>query len=107
MNCCTRHEEEYYVASARCREVKFYNGHIAAHEDEVVWLGISDGYPSCGPRGSAHHFKDIKDIVAKNWDGMPWWNRLKPGSLRIYHVYDVVIKEYREEEVNLDGTKVS
>jgi hypothetical protein len=110
MSYTKRKEEEYYIVSAKCREMKYFDGTIATKEDEVVWLGLSDGYPACGAKGSASRFKSLKDatnLKVANWDGMPWWYRLKPGTLKIYHVSKVVVEDYREEEVKLDGTATS
>ena len=82
-------EKTFYIASAECREVKAFDGKILTQDGTVIWLGMSEGYASCGRgKGSAKRFESPDDIHAKKWDGMPWWYRLKEGSLKIYKVVE-------------------
>ena len=79
----------YYIACARCREVKAYDGSILTKDDTIAWLGYDDGYSACQRnKSSAHHFKTAEEIPEKSLkhDGMPWFFQLKPGTLEIFRV---------------------
>lgn len=86
------HRETYWIASALCREVKAFDGSVMTPEDKLVWLGWSNeggGWPSVDEnKNRAHHFKSAEAArkEAKSWDGMPWWYRLKPGTLKVFKI---------------------
>lgn len=91
--------EVFYIASARCREVKNADGSVRTKENAEVWLGMSDGYPSGGSKAHAHKFATPEEIRRSwtEWDGMPWWYRLKPDSLKILRVTEYRAYSRREE----------
>ena len=94
--------QDYYIASAECREVKSYNGSIMTADGTPVWLGYDEGYAACQrEKESAHKFKTPEEIrgKAEQWDGMPWYFALKPGTLHIYHVKVRTTIERVETEV--------
>ena len=83
-----------FIARAECREVKAFDGTVLTGDGEVVTLAVSDGYPQCNrgaSRGHAFVFRTADDAraKAKNWNGMPWYFQLKPGTLRIFEVVEV------------------
>jgi hypothetical protein len=82
----------HYIARARCREVKAFDGTILTHDDKVVTLGTSDGYAQCidGIKG-VYEFASAEEARASahRWDGMPWYCQLKPGSLMVFRVTQV------------------
>ena len=93
--------QEYFIASAECREVKAFDGSVKTADGKTVWLGYSDGYPACQTgKNSAHKFKTAEEIRtrAAQWDGMPWYYSLKPGTLRIYRVNERRTVERTEVE---------
>ncbi len=92
-------EEIYYKASARMQEVKAFNGSILTHDDDVRWLGESDGYPELGAGFKKFDSPEQIRHDAHRWDGMPWYCRMKPGSLRIVKVTERRHFERIEEEV--------
>jgi hypothetical protein len=76
-------EEEYYIVKVKLKEVKAFDGSHLHREDEVAWLGMSEGYPSVGSdQAHAHKFDTppLKTTIAK-WDGMPWYCRIKEAEI--------------------------
>jgi hypothetical protein len=95
-------KETYFIASASCYEVKFFDGTIATNENEIMWLAKIGELPTCSPhKNLAYNFSSVDEIklCAKKWDGMPWYCRLKPDTLRIFKIIKTTIEEYTEEEV--------
>lgn len=95
----------YYIASCECQQTKYASGTIAMRDGDVVWLGMSEGYASCNRgKAGAHHFKSRREVIDRwlHWDGMPWWSRLKPGSLVIYKVTATKVETHTEEDVTDD-----
>lgn len=88
-------DRQYYIASARCYEMKYFDGKIAMPHDAVAWLGWTTeggGWPECTlNQCSAKHFASLDAIrqEAFRWDGMPWYFRLQPGTLEIFLVREV------------------
>ena len=94
-------EKTYYIASVECYEVRAYDGLILTHDGERVWLGTDQGFSQCfRGESSAKHFKHPDDFDVKNWDGMPWNYRLKPGTLEITKVTEV--KTLCKEKVKIN-----
>ena len=93
--------KEYYIASVECREVKSFSGTVHTYDGTIIWLGYSEGYVSCRSKSSAHKFKTSEEIVEKalQWNGMPWYYQLKPGTLRIYRIKERYTTERTETEV--------
>lgn len=94
----------YFIASAKCREVKAFDGSVLTEDDSEVWLGMDEGYAQCfAGKSSAHKFKEPPtNKEAASWDGMPWYCRLKPGSLRVFKVVDRSVCATTETEVTDD-----
>lgn len=94
--------KSYFIARARCYEVKAADGSVITAEDVEVTLAMDDGYPVC-TRGKCgtYGFNTIAEAYEKwtKWDGMPWYFRLKPDSLRVYKVTERKCYERTEEEV--------
>lgn len=93
--------QEYFIASAECREVKAFDGTVLTAGGEAIWLGYSEGYPACQTnKSAAHKFKTAEEIrtIAAQWDGMPWMYSLKPGTLRVYRVSERRTVERTEVE---------
>lgn len=56
-------KDEYYIASVRCYQMKYFSGIVAIKEDEEAWLGVSDNYPQCfRNKDEAFKFESIKEI---------------------------------------------
>jgi len=92
----------YYIASAKCYHMVSYTGTVMTEENDEVWLGMDAGYPSCSRNKSdAHKFQSAETVRrdASRWDGSPWYNRLKPGSLRVFRVAEERIVTREEVEV--------
>ena len=101
----TKTEKTYYIASVECYEAKALSGDILTADGKIIWLGMSEGYHQCQiNKTSAKHYetpsKAIKD--AKHFDGMPWYYRLKQGTVKVYKVYHS-IEETLIETLVLDG----
>lgn len=97
-------KKSYFIACARCYQMKAYDGTIDVHEDSIVWLGWDPEYhyPVCTKaKSGAHKFKSSEDIRerAHNWDGMPYQYRLKPDTLQIFEVKVETRKAVNEQEV--------
>jgi hypothetical protein len=93
---------EFFIACARCYELKNADGSLRRHDGDVVWLGESDGYPACWEdKSSAKQWKTIEEIQKSwlRWDGMPWYNRFKPDSLKIIHVTERRTFSREEREI--------
>lgn len=95
-------EEVYYIACAELYEVKFFDGKVATEDGAIGWLGWSDeggGWPSVvRGKGAAKHFDEpVTPETAARWDGMPWWFRLKPGTLKNFRVVERWTREHEEE----------
>jgi hypothetical protein len=93
---------EYYIASALCFQTKAFDGSIMTEENTMVWFCYSEGYQQCTTsKKQAHHFKCIEKIKdkVKTFDGMPWYYRLKPETLRIFKITESITIEYNEEEI--------
>jgi hypothetical protein len=98
-------EQTYYIARARCYETKYFDGQIATRDDEEIVLGWSNeggGWPQCTRlTADAYRFKSPEEAEksAHRWDGMPWYYRLKPGTLRVAKVTEKRSYERSEEPV--------
>lgn len=82
-------EERYFIASVQCYQVKAFNGNVMIKEDCTAWLSEDRGYPELSSRKrDARHFNEpISEEDLKKWDGMPWYYRIKPGTLQVFEVY--------------------
>ena len=91
----TTKNQEYYIASVECYQVKAISGSILTKEGTIKWLGMSGGYPQCTSKGDAMHWDSKEEILAQHheWDGMPWYCRLK-----IYHVHRTIVNSVQEVE---------
>lgn len=80
-----------FMARAECRQVKAFDGKVLTEDGTVVTLDESDGYPQCSRGRSGVFFASAAEARwrAPQWDGMPWYFQLKPGTLRIYEVIEV------------------
>jgi hypothetical protein len=90
--------QEYYIVSAKCYEVKSYDGKVLTKDNETVWLAEGDWGVQCERgKGWAKKFKTppTKSEI-KSWDGMPWYYRLKPNSEKVYKVKSSVTTTYEE-----------
>lgn len=98
--------KEGFIASARCYQVKYANGSVATEENTEVWLGMSrDQYYQCERSLKCAYVFETKEQVLrrwKDWDGMPWYFRLKPDSLTIYR-YSLETVKIEKIEVEKDG----
>jgi hypothetical protein len=98
-----RATEEYYIACVKAAQVKAYNGSILTKEGTTLWLGESDGYPQLSTNKNwATKFKQApKNIELSKYDGMPWYCRIKPDTLKVYKVSKEVVhtEKYIEQEV--------
>ncbi|HVQ43863.1 MAG TPA: hypothetical protein VMT30_02765 [Candidatus Saccharimonadia bacterium] len=102
--------KEFFIASAHCYQVKNADGSYAKREDDVIWLGESEDYPACwDDKLKAKEWKTIEEIrkVWLRWDGMPWWNRLKPESLQIFRVIEERTYHRKEQEIRTDNNQES
>lgn len=91
----------YYIVSARCYQVKSVTGSVLTKEDEEVWLGSSDGYPQwCRGKLGADHFSrpNSARAAAIQSDGMPWYCRIKPDSVRVFKADRRTVEEITETE---------
>ncbi len=100
----TVQKKSYFIACAKCYQMKAYDGTIDVKEDSIAWFGWDPGYhyPVCTTaKSGAHKFKSAEDIRdrAHNWDGMPYDFRLKPGTLQIFEVKVETRKDVNEQEV--------
>ena len=101
MKTLSESEKTYYIASVECYEVKSYDGLILTRDGERVWLGTDQGFSQCFRSESlAKHFKH-PNFNVKNWDGMPWNCRLKPGTLEITKVIEV--RTLCKEKIKVNG----
>jgi hypothetical protein len=98
--------KDYYVASVECGEMKAFNGKVMTEDGTVVWLAESEGYPQVSrSRRNAQRFDSPEEIkaCAADYDGMPWYYRFKPGTLRIFKMehrpVERVVYEPTEVEV--------
>lgn len=92
----------YYIVSALTYRMRSAKGDRMTAEDTLVWMGMSEGYCSvCTGKARAHHFKERPALadVARKWDGMPWYYRLKPDTFKVYLVD-------RTQTVELEHTEV-
>jgi hypothetical protein len=81
--------KDYYIAYGEAVEIKSFKGTIMAKDGEKLWLAYADGYPALSTsKTSAHNFSTSSEIRAQahKWDGMPWFHRMKPGSLHIIKI---------------------
>jgi hypothetical protein len=100
----TREEgEEYYIVSVDLKKVTGVNGNALTLEGAVGWLSMTeDCYPKIQTlKALAKKFKEKPNLNGLNdWDGMPWYCRIKPGSAKIYKVQTTkTITETYEEAV--------
>lgn len=89
----------YFIACFELQQMKYFNGELARRDGDIGWLGLSDAYPSVvAAKGAAHHFEaPPTPAEAAKWDGMPWWNRAKPGTLRVFEVTEITTPVVRHE----------
>lgn len=99
----TEYNDTYYIAYASCYEMKSVTGAKFTIEDQIIWLAeTDDNHPQCCIlKEGAKHFSTIGEIQRywTDWDGMPWYYRLKPGSLHIIKVEEKKIIEKKETVV--------
>jgi hypothetical protein len=97
----------FFTASAETFEVKAFDGSILTTDSTIVWLAEESGYPTCSREPTrAKRFNCSADAIreqSSKWDGMPWYFRLKPGSLRIYAVAETVTTQIVSKEVQSNG----
>jgi hypothetical protein len=90
--------QTYFIAKATCIEMKAFDGSVITKEGTEVLFGMSEGYPSLSPthRGGGHRFASPEEArrLASKWDGMPWYYRLKNGSLRVFKVTERTVHEF-------------
>lgn len=93
-----------FIVSLRCRQMKAFDGTIMTPEDTEVWLCTDDGYASTTTRREwAETFTSVDGIEdrAKRSDGMPWYHRFKPGTIKIEDVSDDYERMSKAELIKL------
>jgi len=99
--------DSYHIASVRCHQMKYGDGSVVIEDDSEVWLSVSGSHPTCHQsKSNARRFRadevsGIKGRIAQ-WDGMPWYYRIKPGTLRIFKVTRKETIEETIEEIGLN-----
>jgi hypothetical protein len=75
-------------------------GRIIVPKGTEVWLSFDHGYPQTFKSGPDHHFTCVEQITGNlgQWQGMPWFHRFDPKTLRIWKITTETIEEV--EEVN-------
>lgn len=94
-------KEEWYIASVKCYQVKGVDGKVLTKEDVEVWLSEERDYPTLSTNKQwAHKFKKIpnKEIL-NHYDGMPWYYRIKPGTIKVIKVTKESYVKIQEELV--------
>ncbi len=90
----------YHIACFEMQEVRALDGSIITKDGTLGWLAVNDGYyVVTTAKGGAYHFdKPISVKEAAKWDGMPWYHRGKPGTLKHFKVTEVHTATERTEE---------
>lgn len=94
---------EFYIVSAKTKEVKAFDGKVLTKKNATVWLGESEGYPQCSTNKLwAKEFTKVPTLKTLNsWDGMPWYYQLMEDSVQVYKVSER--QTYFREEEELKG----
>lgn len=94
----------WYQARVKCYEIKAHTGTILTEENTEKWVGEDDGYAQLGSSPKHFSIEEIKELDLKRWDGMPWYCRIKPGTLTIFKVTQRIQRniqwEMITEEIN-------
>lgn len=84
--------QDYYIASALTQQNIDAFGGVHTKAGVPVWLSWSregGGWPQCSrDKRDAQHFHSVEEIKknAKNYNGMPWFYRFDPKTLRIFKI---------------------
>ncbi len=79
----------YYIASVLLKEARAFDGTVMTKDNAIGWLGESDDWPQVYDTKSwAKKFQYPDEIIKryKEWDGMPWFCKMKPDTLKIYKI---------------------
>lgn len=87
-------KETYFIASVKLYQIKTVTGGILTKDGETGWLGECEWGPQVvSSEESATQFKTKPTAsILGEYDGMPWYCRIKPDSLKVYKVTEETTK---------------
>jgi hypothetical protein len=90
----------FYIASVELYQVKAFDGSILTKEGELGWLGECEWGPQvfCSKTSAVEFKTKPTSATLKEYDGKPWFCRIKPDTLKVYQVTEEVTKHVHRDE---------
>ncbi len=92
--------ETYYTACVRLERVVGGFGTVLTDDDGIGWLGEDSGYNQVYSTPFPWSAKSLSRFLRpQDWDGMPWYCKIKPGTLQVFKHTVTTLTEVEEIEI--------
>lgn len=95
-------QKTYYIACAKSIEVPDAKGNVMTEAGRTLYFGEEDCYSqlSTSENGAKHFDRPPSQKLLRQWQGMPWYHRFDPGSVKVFKIeHRVIIERTRIEPV--------